>query len=228
MDPVIRMTRDERGECLAHVSKSMAVQSPGPAFYNVKRTMEGACPTILMRGRHSLPSSYTDVQLYNLPTTIGKVTRITLHGRTEIRPTFRTPGPSYMPPTFGSAARKCGFPPISFGPRIRRAKDPSETPGPGPAAFMLRDKSFDAAGNAGYTIKGCHDFGFVNTESPGPGRYAPKFDAVLRTGPKIAFHDRTPLKGAPETPGYRAVGSSFGEGPKFTMKGRAVDEIEII
>jgi hypothetical protein len=233
------MDASDRGECIAHVSKSMANQSPGPAFYNVNRSFEGGCPTILMKGRRSLPSGFTDVQLYNLPTTIGKVTGITLHGRTEIRPTFHTPGPSYLPPRFGSNARMCGFPPISYGAKPRggkdggqsalgRPKNPSATIGPGPAAFVLRDKSFDATGNIGYTIKGCHDFQIGGTESPGPGAYAPKFNAVLKTGPKIAFHSRTALKGPPETPGYRGIGSSVGEGPKFTMKARANDEIQVI
>jgi hypothetical protein len=234
------MDPSERGECIAHVSKSMSNPSPGPAFYHVTQTLEGACPPIFMKGRHSLPSSYTDVQLYNLPTTIGRVPRVSLHGRTDIKTKFQTPGPSYCPPSFGSGARKCSFPPVTFGIKPHGAegkagsvlggiKDPSATPGPGPAAFLLRDKSFDANGQVGYTIKGCHALDLGPNEAPGPGAYAPRFNAVMKTAPKIAFHDRSPLKGAPETPGYRAFPSSLGEGsPKYTMKARATDEIKVI
>jgi hypothetical protein len=68
---------------------------------------------------------------------------------------------------------------------------------------------------------------YGDTIAPGPGAYRPHFDAVLPRAPKIAFHDRPKMRGAPETPGYRDLGSMLA-GHKFTMKARAEDEIEVI
>jgi hypothetical protein len=221
----------------------MANQSPGPAFYKVSRKFKGRCPPILMKGRHSLPTDYTDVQLYDLPTTLGRGPKVTLHGRPEVRPAIETPGPSYIPPAFGSGARRSGIaPPLSSlfpAAKVRtggegastslgRARNPNETLGPGPGARMLRDQSFDATGRVGFTIKGQHDFQYETSESPGPGRYAPNFRAVMPSAPRIAFHHRTPIKAAPETPGYKDLGTTLGQGPKYTMKARASDEISII
>ncbi|OHS95425.1 hypothetical protein TRFO_10588 [Tritrichomonas foetus] len=230
----------ERAECIAHIPKSMANASPGPAHYNVKRKFNGKqCPPIKMKGRHSITSHLVDAPYYNLPSTIGKVTAIGLHGRTELRASAETPGPTYIPPSFGSGARKISFPapqsslkkrvPKSDGAAssLSRRRNPDETPGPGPGTYVIRDKSFEANGKMGYTIKGSHDFHYANTSSPGPGAYAPKFTAVLPSVPKIGFHDRPKEKDPAVTPGYRELGSTL-TGPSFTMKARATDDINVI
>jgi hypothetical protein len=93
---------------------------------------------------------------------------------------------------------------------------------------MLRERSFEATGQRGYTIKGVHNFRYAATESPGPGTYAPKFDAVMPTAPKYGFHNRPVVKGPPATAGYRNLASTLGAGPKWTMKARADDNITVI
>ena len=239
MDPMDQL---DRGECIAHIPKSMANLSPGPAYYNIKRKFNGKqCPPIKFKGRHSINSSYVDAPYYNLPSTIGKVAPIKLHGRSEVKSSYSTPGPTYMPPTFGSDARKIGMrAPVSFLKKRQpknvgkngagtslAMRSSDETPGPGPGVYVLRDHSFDGNGKAGYSIKGCHDFHYLNSISPGPAAYNPKFAAVLPSAPKVGFHDRPKDKEAPITPGYRELGSTL-TGPSFTMKARAEDDINII
>lgn len=236
------MDQLDRGECIAHVSKSMATLSPGPAYYNIKRKFNGKqCPPIKFKGRHSLNSNMVDAPFYNLPSTIGKVAPITLHGKTEVKSSYSTPGPTYLPPTFGSDARKIGMRPPISSLKKRYPKNEGKggsatslsmrssdaTPGPGPGIYMLRDHSFDATGKAGYSMKGCHDFHYANSISPGPCAYKPKYNSVLPSAPKIGFHDRPKDKGPPITPGYRDLGSTL-TGPSFTMKARAEDDINII
>jgi hypothetical protein len=100
--------------------------------------------------------------------------------------------------------------------------------GPGPAIYVLRDHAFDATGKCGVIIKGSHDFQFNEVDSPGPGTYKPNFAAVVPRPPKYTFHIRTEEKGAPDTPGYRNLGSTLGKGPKWTMKQRAQDDIAVV
>jgi hypothetical protein len=64
-----------------------------------------------MKGRHSIEPEHIDAQYFNFPPLFGKVTPITLHGRTEIIDKFNPPGPTYIPPGLGSDARKVGMAP---------------------------------------------------------------------------------------------------------------------
>lgn len=229
------MDRFDRCEYIAHVSKRNSSLSPGPAHYNVNYSFMDKKPAIVMRGRHSQKIERTNPPLYNPPSSFGKVTGITLHGRTETKRKHETPGATYVPPSFGTDCRKVVIRPLaSLVPQgggdnsktsLGRRRNPDETPGPGPAVSVLRDSAFDASGKVGYTIKGCHDFQYAKTVSPGPAAYKPKFEAVLPAAPKIGFHNRPEEKPPAETPGYRNLGSTLGEGPKWTMKARATDEI---
>jgi hypothetical protein len=202
----------ERGECIAHVSKTMESHSPGPAYYNIDRTFGNKVPVILCKGRTFLRPDRIDAPLYNFPSLVGNV-----------------------PPQFGSEGHKIVIAPIGTGGKVRgkgegragQPRNPNKTVGPGPGKYSLREHSFDATGQKGYTIKGFHDFKYRDTISPGSGAYRPKFEAVLPKAPKVAFHDRPKMRGAPETPGYRNLGSALG-GHKFTMKARATDEIQVI
>jgi hypothetical protein len=228
----------ERGECIAHISKSMANNSPGPAYYTIDRSFEGKVPVILMKGRTFVTPDRLDVPYRNLPSLIGKVTRVGLHGRTELKNGFNPPGPNYDPPRFGRDGHKIAIAPpgVPTG-KVRTVegvqtalggrRDPDATVGPGPSKYSLRSHDFDADGHTGCTIKGFHDFSYANTISPGPGAYRPHFNAVLPAAPKYGFHDRPKERGAPQTPGYRNIGSTLG-GHKYTMKARATDEISVI
>ena len=227
---------DERGEVIAHVSKSQANGSPGPAAYNISRTLEGTVPTIKMKSRHSMNTESNNAPYYKIPSDFGKTPRIHMGTRSKLEGSFNPPGPSYVPPPFGSDARGHSFSgptkadAASQKPRksvksARRSKDC--TLGPGPGAYNTRGDDFVANGKRGIRISGFHNFGFDDQHNPGPGTYRPRTDKILPSAPRYTIKGRNSSKRHEVTPGYRNIGSTLG-GPRFTMKARATDEINII
>jgi hypothetical protein len=235
----------ERAEVITYVSRyTREGRSPGPAAYNVKRALDNPeTPVITMRGRTSARSEISEAPYYKLRSTVEGVTPITLHGRPSRRAPDPTPAGSYFPPAFGSGARKSGFAGPSFGTSegsarrkrtearstetpLGKRRSVDETPGPGPGRYLTRGGEFDGNGHTGVQMKGNHAFGYGNLETPGPGSYRPKFDKVGPSAPKYGLHGRTKLPGKEPTPGYRDIGSTLG-GLKFSMKGRADDEIHV-
>lgn len=217
-------------EFVAHVTSSMAVGSPGPAAYHIKRSMKKKDGGIKIKGRHTPKQQRVDAPFYNIPSTIGKGPGIKMHGRSEPKRRWEAPGPNYVPPSFGSEARKVGIAkPMKYDTRGGfKKRNPDETPGPGPAAAMLRDKSFDADGTRGVSIQGHHDFKHTPSISPGPGAYAPKYDSVLPAAPKVQVGVRPKEKPAKPSPGYRNTRPAAGAGPKWSIAPRANDEVRVV
>ena len=216
-----------REPLIAHVSKRQGA-SPGPAAYNIASSFD--TPPIKIRGRPTtFRKSFDDRKLLNPPSTLGNVTKITLHGRPELqKDKFSTPGPSYLPDSFGKGSRYSTFgtlPGVKSKPPSRMTMNPSF--GPGPAAYNTSDHTFDGNGTKGIKMKGCHDFKYANTASPGPGAYAPRYNSVLAEAPKPVFHIRPKIKDPEPGVGYKQLGSTL-TGPAFTMKGRIDDEINYI
>ena len=207
---------------IAHVSKRQG-SSPGPAAYNISSSLE--CPPIKMRGRSTKREESDTRTMLNLPSTIGNVPKITLAGRTEGgRDKFVTPGPTYIPKTFGYGARYSTFgnlPGIKSKPPSRMTMNPSFSPGP--AAYNTYDHTFDGKGDKGIKMKGAHNFDYGNQHIPGPGRYAPRYNSVLATAPKPVFHIRPKEKEPDPGVGFKDLGSTLG-GPAFTMKARRDDD----
>jgi hypothetical protein len=233
---------NERGECIAHMTKSVVEgRSPGPAAYRVRRHMDKPeTPTITMRVRTNIPEEHNEAPYYKVPSSFGKVTSVKMHARCDPGRRDATPGPSYMPPPFGSGAHKKGFAAPGHGTgaaSARRARSdqtplgrrrgPDETPGPGPGAYSTRTRDFQADGQRGPRFKAAHDLRWADPETPGPAAYKPKHEKVLPAAPRYTMHVRTKLRGREDTPGYRNIGSTLA-GPKWTMKARAADEVMVI
>ncbi|OHT08261.1 hypothetical protein TRFO_23273 [Tritrichomonas foetus] len=228
----------DRGECIAHIPSSMKNGTPGPGKYNTRPKFKGQTAPIKMKGRHELPTDTNKAPYYNLPSTVGNTTKINMHSRTETRASYVTPGPSYVPPAFGSDARKVGISPPVFNTRsskssssrrsastaLGRRRNPDETPGPGPGKYSTRTEPSTAHG---VRIKGSHDFRYQNTDSPGPAAYKPRYEKVIPSAPKYGIKGRHNPKDRESTPGYRNLGSTLG-GPRYSMKARANDDICII
>lgn len=232
----------ERGECIAHIPKSMREGIPGPGTYNTRPDFQEQTPAIKMKGRHSLAQFKNDAPYYNIPTSIGKTTKINMHTRSETKSKFVTPGPSYMPPAFGSDARKIGIsPPVFHTSKTRRSassarssstalgkrRNPDDTPGPGPGKYSTRSELGGAKTSHGVRIKGSHNFNYLTADSPGPAAYKPKYEKVLPSAPKYGMKGRHKAKEPEVTPGYRNLGSTLG-GPRYSMKARATDDICVI
>lgn len=236
-----KMEAWERGECIAHITPSIAKNaSPGPGKYNTRPKFKKQCPPIKMKGRHVIEQEPIKAPYYNIPSSLGKVPKVSMHTRSEEKGKFVPPGPTYMPPKFGADAHKIGIaPPRQRPDKNRKCKgedgkmtplgrrNPDATPGPGPGTFNTRWHEFDGNGRAGTAISGHHDFKYDKTASPGPARYKPKYEKILPSSPKIRFHNRPPAKDPPVTAGYRNIGSTLG-GYKYSMKARANDDINII
>ncbi|KAK8887625.1 Outer dense fiber protein 3-like protein 2 [Tritrichomonas musculus] len=233
----------ERGECIAHIPKSMRAGIPGPGKYNTRPEFEGQTPVIRMKGRHSLAQETNNAPYYNLPSSIGKTTKINMHGKSDTKNKFTPPGPSYIPPAFGSDAKKIGIsPPVFNTSKSRRSassassrgatslgrrRNPDETPGPGPGKYSTRAEFGVPKSSHGVRIKGTHDFRYLTADSPGPAAYKPKYEKVMPAAPKYKMKARPKAKDPEVTAGYRNIGSTLG-GPRFSMKARASDDICII
>ena len=224
----------EKGELIAHVSQSSKKNpSPGPGSYNVVKDFGYESKAIKIRSRPQTHIVENNTPIFSPPSTFGKVPKITLGYRTEPKNTFQTPSPNYVPPQFGTQSRKISFPSAFKVIKDRdgnqtidyKKKNQNETPGPGPCAYNIIDKTFLPNQKKGILMKGTHNFGYDVIETPGPGSYNPKFNQVLPSSPKINIHTKTEKKNENViTPDYRNLGSTL-TGPKFTMKARAKDDI---
>lgn len=220
------MKRFERDPLIAHQSKRQTA-TPGPAAYDISTKLETT--PIKMKGRKQEKVVYDDVRLVNLPSSFGKVPKITISGRSPgITDKFVTPGPNYMPPAFGTGSRHHQFGTHNgIKTRPKTALDRAMTPGPGPAGYDVKEHTFDANGKKGIKMKGFHNFNYAETASPGPGAYHPRYESVLATAPKPVFHIRPKAKDPEPGVGYKELGSTL-TGPAYTMKRRATDDINLI
>lgn len=229
----------DRPVLIAHTTASTrASASPGPGAYNIRRDFGSDVTPIHLHSRTSLSRKTVSAPYYNLPTTIGKTTRIGIHGRPQLRGIPESRGPEYIPPSFGSGARvvRISPPPEDTLPhgrvpggefkRIER-RNPNLTPGPGPAAYDVHLKDFAGDGRGGSRMSGSHDFGFSTVVSPGPAAYNPNFKAIFPKAPESTFHTRPQTKEPEVTPGYRTLGSTL-SGPRFTLKGRDGGDVCVV
>nr|AGM32431.1 hypothetical protein [Coptotermes formosanus] len=229
------MDRFDRPEYMAHVStKGGAITSPGPAAYDTSQPMLHATSVIKIGRRPRAPPPKDTTPFYMVPSSYGKVPKICMRGRTDLKPNTVTPGPTYQCPALGRDARKNSF----GGPKqgqlqtnkagqteYPHPKNPAITLGPGPGTY-------DISGNLmskgkGIQMKGNHDYEMSHSESPGPAAYKPNYEVTLPTAPKPTFHIRPTEKSHSNQADFRALPSTLG-GVGWTMKRRAYDDILII
>ena len=144
---------------MAHITSSGRRIGPGPAAYDTRG--RDTVTAIRIKDRPPEPKRPIEPPFYDLGTTIGKATAIKIHTSAGPPAPDETPGPSYVPPAFGSEKRRVGGSastlwnardPKSARKRVRgsatslgRKTDPYRTIGPGPGMYSLRVKDFDAA-----------------------------------------------------------------------------------
>jgi hypothetical protein len=194
-----------------------------------------------MKGRHFQKQEFLDPAYVALKPSFGKVPKVHMHYRTEEAGKFFPPGPNYMPPAFGLHGIKIGFAPHGMASTARPKSEGGErvgtalgrrggsdvTPGPGPGKYYLRREDFEQNGKRGLAIMGHHDFDYDKIHTPGPSTYRPHYDKILPSAPKYLIKHQYKEKGRETRPGYRNFKSTLA-GPKYTMKARATDEIELI
>lgn len=229
---------EERGEIIAHISKFSDINiSPGPGSYNTNTTLLDDVPIIKMKSRHSLHTESNNAPYYYSKSNFGQTSPIRMRSRHLPQQSWTTPGPSYIPPPFGSQSPGYSFGSPSKKFSIEKDKQ-SQThhkrnhskkfnSGPGPGDYNLRGDDFAGNGKHGIKISGSRDFAFQNNHTPGPAAYKPRSDAILPSSPKYTIQHKLSSKRDEVTPGYRNLGSTLGE-PRFSIKTRVDDQIVII
>ena len=134
-----------------------------------------------------------------------------MHGRTQDMFQFgsQSPGPAAYMPNFEATKKRA--PTASL--HVRTSIEKSDvTPGPG-AYSISRD-----LGNG----KGPSFHGRVSTRqsysTPGPGAYSPNYSSL--GGPKFSMKGRHETNTRPDSAPYRALPSTIGQGPRFSLGAR--------
>lgn len=159
--------------------------SPGPAAYEQKSTFgkDSRSSTILPR-REIKNTAINDAPFQMIPSSFGQGTKWSFRGRPKSPRTDSTPGPDYVPQSFGSGSKTS-----TFHIRPPEIRDRHQSPGPGayqvPSSignghkFSMKARVFpkDGPENAG----------------PGPSSYMPNYDAVLAVKRASVLHQRIDL-----------------------------------
>lgn len=178
---------------LIHLSKPKD-PSPGPGAYSIPDTFGYQTNRYTIHVRPEIKSTSNTAGYQALPSTIGTGPKKSLGCRHAEPKQDITPGPSYVPPAFGSDGHKAAF----HGRPRDRALD---VPGPGPGKYDT--SSATAAPSHRYSMKARS---FIPEEGkadgPGPGKYAPDYNKVLSSPRNIQISPRyTPRDVKSETPG---------------------------
>jgi hypothetical protein len=184
--------------------ESNSQNTPGPGQYCPSNRGMGEAPKWSFKSRHDTENHPTNAPYRALPSTVGAGPKISMASRHAQRTATDTPGPAYIPPPLGADAKKS-----SMSYRHTHGQN-SGIDSPGPGAYPIKPKFGNEANKFTFHQRtgGTRD----DTVSPGPAAYSPNIDAMRPRGPASAMHVRTPMKGAEQTPGYLALGSSFGKG----------------
>ena len=180
-------------------------KTPGPLCDPPVFGADGPKHTI--RGRIDLKTEKPDPEIRTLKAPFGQTRPVSMHSRMRERDYTQSPGPSYVPPPFGSDGRKS-----SFGARRNAKRDISREP-PGPGQYDPRPWSASRA----YTIASkarMPSEGPPNT--PGPDAFRPDYDAVMKSTIKPVILEKHPDKPPEPGAGYTYYKTEV-DGPKFTI-----------
>lgn len=134
-----------------------------------------------------------DVPYRVLPDSFGSGPSITMKSRHETKTFSDTPGPSYVPPAMGTDSKK-----ISMGVRTSIRTTADDTPGPG--AYNISPKFANDAKK--FSMRGrTRNLNEGESISPGPGAYAPNYDATRKRAPTASMHSRPETRSIEVTPG---------------------------
>ncbi|OHT16410.1 hypothetical protein TRFO_02653 [Tritrichomonas foetus] len=161
-------------------------RTPGPApCDHVDRDRFGDGLKYSIRSRFPIPSYTNDPYLVNLPTTVGNVPKINMHGRCDPPNPFVPPGPNYVPPAFGKDAHS-----IRFKKDRKREK---KKPGPGPADYTISRTAGKMVGTesprTNIRTGGPRQL-WGTIESPGPAVYKPRHDSTRASSPRWTIGNR--------------------------------------
>lgn len=154
--------------------------TPGPGAYNIapRRKVKGAT----ISPRYHKAEDRCDGSLVALPSSVGKVPRISMGARPKDPKKFVTPGPSYIPPSFGSKSPRIAF------PTAKPSKNRTRSPGPAdykPKTVAIGDIPRQASipHSARSTI-------FNDVKTNQAPIYSPRYDKVMKNDPSYSIAHR--------------------------------------
>ena len=191
-------------------------RTPGPApcdYVDRDRFGEGV-PKYSMKGRYTQSRKVDDPYLVNLPSTIGDVPKITMHGRVDPPNPYVPPGPNYVPPPFGKEAKN-----IRFTRARKRERIPKS---PGPADYTISKVAGKMVGTespmTNIRTGGPRQL-WGTIEGPGPAVYKPRYERVKARSPRWTigqkYNDRKKDRTGEYIPQRSSLdkhGFSFGRG----------------
>lgn len=169
---------------------SSATKTPGPGAYMPPSSFGNESPRYSIKNRYPQKQYNTDGSYQAYPSTIGTGRKYSFGVRPKDLEKPVTPGPSYVPPAFGSDGQKSSFHAKQHSRKVESS--------PGPLTYEDATRSQSPR----YSMK-ARQFPKNDGEScsPGPGKYLPDYDKVLPGTRKTAFTSRHPDPKRESTPG---------------------------
>ena len=168
---------------------SSATKTPGPGAYMPPSMFGNESPKYTIKNRYKDRPNTTDGSFQNIPSTIGTGHKYSFGVRPKDSNKFVPPGPSYIPPAFGTDAHKSSF--------HSRGYEKKQESTPGPVAFDDPTRKQSPR----YTMRPRIFMKDNDNCSPGPGKYNPDYDKVLPGTRKSTITSRHPGPKAEVTPG---------------------------
>jgi hypothetical protein len=182
---------------------------PGPK-YDVPSSIGKDVPSYSIRQKCEPPTQHLTKAPYQaIPSTIGETQKWSFQGRPLERVREPTPGPNYMPPAFGKEG-----PGSSFHGKIGPNKKKGAQVDPGPGEYPITG---EIGRGKKWTMKARQFPPGENgkPDGPGPGKYLP--NEQNRPGHR-SIHGKIPEpKDKEKRPQYVNIGSTMGDGPKWTI-----------
>jgi hypothetical protein len=197
------------------IPEARTYSGPGPAAYETTTQIGADARKYSMRSRIDTKKTKLDVPYVAIPSTFGSGPKVSFHGRSESPKTESTPGPNYMPPSFGSDTSK-----FSFGNRRDISKRATSAHTPGPGEYQI--PSSIGQGKK-FSIKGREKPPESKEQNPGPAKYSPEYDK-LYPGRKTEIGKRFKEKKFQPMGKYYML-PDMDRGPAFTI-GRK-DNLEV-
>ncbi|OHT12649.1 hypothetical protein TRFO_17474 [Tritrichomonas foetus] len=166
-------------------------QTPGPGAYMPPSDF-GRAPAWTIKKRLPERTSSNTAGYTVLPNTVGQGRKSALASRHSTRDYSNTPGPSYVPPRFGSEAHSS-----SMHQRLNRPE--ARAVSPGPAAYEYKTSSLSGPKFTMKSRKFPPDE--VSHDAPGAAAYGPKYDYIMPSAQKRTIGDRLKEVRCDVTPG---------------------------
>ena len=180
--------------------------NPGPAAYYTGGDMYRPNKGVTISPRLSMQNNQTNGRYVSLPSTIGQGPKISLGSRfKEVKPKFIPPGPTYVPPAFGSKCPRFSFP---------KAKPRKIKPTPGPATYKVRYPSLVDSNHECTIPHSPRQSSFPKSQNDAM-ILSPRYDKVQKKAPSY------PIAQKPKPPKIEPSGEYIA--PRSTLSKQGID-----